>query len=576
MPAPLRDLSVTVGGQGGDGSLTVVTLLARLLGRRSYHLYTARSVGSRIKGGPAAAHLRAAVEPVGCLADEVHLMVAFDADAVTAASGRLAGDAVVVYDSSSGPPPALPAGARLVEVPFGRLAVRDLRRDLFKNSMALGAAGAILGLTEDEITGQLADRFGGGPVLAGNRTAVRHGFEVAEDAGIRGWWGPEPLPAAERVLMSGNEAAALGFTVAGGRFFAGYPITPATDVLEWLEVRLATLGGVAVQAEDELAAVNMAIGASLAGSPAMVATSGPGIALMSEAISHAGAAEVPLVVLDCQRAGPSTGMPTKPEQSDVGMLAFGGNGDYPRIVLAPGGPEDAFHLTGLATRLAERLQGPVLVALDQAVAQDAATTAPFDLDAAPADGHRRLTAADLAGLTEYRRYLITEDGISPRAVVGTPGGVSLTTGNEHDEWGRVSTDPANRRRMIEKRARKVESLRSELPSGRRFGTPGARLGLLGVGMEAGVMAEAARMLSAGGLPVRGLQPRTLWPVPADTLAFVEENDVTCVVEHSHGAQLVALLSAAGAPRSRMRSITRYDGAPFRPVELAALVEEAVG
>jgi 2-oxoglutarate ferredoxin oxidoreductase subunit alpha len=340
---------------------------------------------------------------------------------------------------------------------------------------------------------------------------------------------------------------------------------------------IGAYGGVAIQAEDELAAVNMALGAALTGVRSLVATSGPGISLMQEGIGHAGAAEIPLVIVDAQRSGPSTGMPTKPEQSDIGMLVHGGNGDFPRIVLAPGNPSDAFELAVSATNLAQRIQGPVYLMLDQALSQDSATVPPFDVAGVEIDAGARLTQDQLDAQSEYRRYAITGDGSSPVAVPGMPGGMGLVTGNEHDEWGKVSTDPGNRVAMMDKRARKIETAMDSMPMGRRFGDEAASVGVLGVGMESGVMREAVERLSADGISLAGLQPRTIWPVPEETLAFIASKERVYVVEHNHEGQLAQILASVGETANTLRSILKYDGMPFAPGELAdrIAVEEAM-
>jgi len=572
-----------VAGQGGDGSLTVTTLIGNVLARRGFHLYTSRNVASRIKGGHAAAMVRGSTVPRTGLNDAVDVLMAFDAEAIEKGGPRLDRDGFVVYDTSGGPLPDghLPPGATVLEIPFGRLSVRDLRRELFKNSFAFGVLSRIMSVADDEAAAVLEARFARRPELVEpNLRALREGFGYAEAEGIAEGAGPIRLATVERteprVLISGNHAAALGFLVAGVRFFAGYPITPASEILDFMTRYLPAYDGAAIQAEDELAAVNMALGASLAGVRSVVATSGPGIALMQEGIGHAGAAEIPLVIVDAQRSGPSTGMPTKPEQSDIGMLVHGGNGDFPRIVLAPGDPADAFELAVVAANLAQEIQGPVYLMLDQALSQDSATLAPFPIDEVRIEPGKRLIAEQVAVLDEYRRYALTDDGMSPWVVPGTPGGMNLVTGNEHDEWGRVSTEPANRIAMMDKRARKIDAVRAGLPDGHRFGDEEAAVGVLGVGMEAGVMREAVERLAADGLHLAGLQPRTIWPVPDETLAFLASKERVYVVEHNHEGQLAQILASIGEPVDAMRSILRFDGLPFTPGELAARIREEEG
>ena len=578
----VTDLNAMVAGQGGDGSLTVITLLGNLLGRRGFHLYTARDVASRIKGGHAAALLRGTTVRRNCMGDHIDLFMAFDAEAIERAGHRVAADGIVIFDSSAGDPPDgyLPDSVTIYQVPFARLAVRDLRRDLFKNSFGFGLVTRILNVDDDEASEMLEARFARRPELvAPNLRALRVGFDYADEHGLTPGNGPRHLARTDptdRILISGNHAVGLGFVAAGGRFFAGYPITPATEILEFLQRNLPTYGGVVIQAEDELAAVNMALGAALTGTRAMVATSGPGISLMQEGVSHAGSAEIPLVIVDCQRSGPSTGMPTKPEQSDIGMLVHGGNGDFPRIVLAPGDPDDCFSLSVAATSLARRIQGPVYLMLDQAVAQDSTTVAPFDVAGVTIEPGRVLDASEVAASAEYRRYAVTDDGVSPWAVPGTPQGMNLVTGNERDEWGRVSTNAANRVAMADKRARKIDAVIDDLPSGHRFGNPQAAIGLLGVGMQSGVMREAAERLRDRGVEVAGLQPRTVWPVPDETLRFVADKERVYVVEHNHEAQLTQLIASAGASTDTLMSVLKYDGIPFSPGELVARILDGEG
>lgn len=583
MTTVLSDINTMVAGQGGDGSLTVVTLLGNVLARRGFQLYSTRNVASRIKGGHAAALLRGTIESRTGMGDKVDVFVAFDAEAIETAGSRVAPNGFVVYDSSADPLPDgyLPEGVTVLEIPFGRLAVRDLRRELFKNSLAFGVVSRILTLGDTEASEALKARFAARPELVDkNLQALREGFAFADERGIEKNRGPIQLAKAhsdDRIMISGNHAAAFGFLVAGVRFFAGYPITPATEVLEFMTRHIGAYGGVAIQAEDELAAVNMALGAALTGVRSLVATSGPGISLMQEGIGHAGAAEIPLVIVDAQRSGPSTGMPTKPEQSDIGMLVHGGNGDFPRIVLAPGNPSDAFELAVSATNLAQRIQGPVYLMLDQALSQDSATVPPFDVAGVEIDAGARLTQDQLDAQSEYRRYAITGDGSSPVAVPGMPGGMGLVTGNEHDEWGKVSTDPGNRVAMMDKRARKIETAMDSMPMGRRFGDEAASVGVLGVGMESGVMREAVERLSADGISLAGLQPRTIWPVPEETLAFIASKERVYVVEHNHEGQLAQILASVGETANTLRSILKYDGMPFAPGELAdrIAVEEAM-
>ncbi|MEE8370871.1 MAG: 2-oxoacid:acceptor oxidoreductase subunit alpha [Sphingomonadales bacterium] len=562
------DLTVMVAGQGGDGSLTVIAFLTRALSQRGLYLFRTNNIASRIKGGHAAALLRASARRRGCLGDKLDILVAFDDEAIEKAGPLVADDGVVIYDISRGPLPEgfLPPTAKVIEVPFGRLAVRDLRRDLFKNCFGFGVLARVVGLTDDEALEALNYRFSrlSEENLRPNIQALKNGFRFSDDLGMTVDHGLFRLPRLEkedRIMITGNEATAFGFLAAGGRFYAGYPITPATDIMDWLAKRLPQFGGVAMQAEDELAAINLVIGAALTGAKAMTASSGPGIALMQEGVGHCGSAEIPLVIVDCQRAGPSTGMPTKPEQGDIGLMTQGAPGDFPRIVLCPGTPEECFEYGVLATNLAQVAQCPVYLALD-GLCQSTYTVPAFDLDSVEIDNGKRLDDDGLSKLDEYRRYAITEDGISPWAVPGQPGGMNLVTGNERDEWGLVSTEPANRKAMVDKRARKIESVRHRLPGALEWGDGKSEIGVICVGMVGDLVDEASERLADHGISLRCHRPRTLWPLPEQTVDFVKSCDRVYVVEQNHSGQLAHLIRAAGAPAEGMESILKYDGVPM--------------
>ncbi len=523
---------------------------------------------------------RASVEATGCMGDHIDLLVAFDDEAVENAAPAMAPDGIVVFDASKGPPPGgiLADTIQVFAVPFGRLAVRDLGRDLLKNCLGFGIVSRILGIVDEAAEGSLRQRFKRLPaaVVDTNVDAFRIGLAHADEIGLAEGNSPWTVDQAEReehLMIAGNEALSFGFLAAGGRFYAGYPITPASEILGWLERHLPKYGGIAIQAEDELSAINMATGAALTGARSMAASSGPGFVLMQEGVSQLGSAEIPLVVVDCQRAGPSTGMPTKVEQSDIGTMINGGHGDYPKVVLAPANQRDSFEIGAFATNLAQRIQGPVIIAMDRALSQDSTTVEPFDLEGVFVDHAKRMTREEVQKLEEYKRYLITDDGLSPWAVPGTPGGQNLVTGNERNEWGLVSAEPRNRKRMIEKRSRKIESVRSDLPKGWRWGDAKAPIGILGFGSAGPILERAAIRLADAGTDVQVLRPRTLWPVLDETIDFIRDCERVYVVEYNEAGQLAHLISGAGAPKERMISIRKYDGTPFRAVDIANTILE---
>lgn len=575
----LDDVNIIVAGQGGDGSLTVITMLAGLLRTNGLNVYTERDVLSRIRGGHAAATMRASAKNRYCIGSNINLLVALDDEAVQKNARQLDPKSVVLYDDSGGPVPSvLPNGTKVYSAPFNRIAMRTMRRELYKNSIALGVVGRILGLEDEILRETFISHFKrmGQVILEYNLEALGLGFHLADEMNLHegeGLYKIKHTAPEERLLITGNESIAFGFMVAGGRFFCGYPITPSSEVLETLQKWLPRVGGVARQTEDELAGINMALGAALTGTRAMVATSGPGLSLMQEGVGHSGSGEIPLVIVDCQRSGPSTGMPTKPEQSDLNLMVYGGHGDFPRIVVAPGHPEDCFSLTVEGTNLADKYQCPVFIAMDQALSQNVATVEPFNLDGVSAIPGKRLEQKDLENMEAYKRYQITEDNVSPLAVPGTPGGLSLVTGNEHNEWGLVSTDPINRVKMMNKRMGKLEFAKKELPKARHFGNRKAGIGFIGIGSLFGVILEAMEDLEREGIKTQYLQPRTIWPVLEEIHEYIDTCKRVYVVEFNAQAQLAHIFMHQGADPDKLISVLKYDGVPFKPAELAKRVLE---
>ncbi len=569
---PLRDLAVMIGGQGGDGTLTVSDLLARYFRRRGLYVYSSRNVLSRIRGGHADASVRASERPIAAEKAEIDLLVAFDAEAIRFGQPELDENGLILYDSSSFQSDAPSA----VGFPFATLVGGQIGQPIYKNTAAYGAISVMMGFDPAVTRGVIESRFQrrGAEALEKNLKALEIGRKLAlERPELVGRWSVADGDAHERLLLTGNQAAALGFVVGGGRFFAGYPITPATEIMEYLMRYLPPLHGVVRQAEDELAAINMVLGAAYAGARAMTSTSGPGLSLMTEGIGHAGAAEIPVLVADCQRVGPSTGEPTRHEQSDLAHLANLGHGEFPRVIIAPGTVDDCFHLTVRALNIAERWRLPVILLLDQALCQNSVTTAPFDLGPVRIDRGDRLGAEALAQRARYAYYEVTPSGPSAYAPPGVPGGIAQVTGNEHDEMGHVSVNPVNRAKMMEKRMGKLVKLAPELPEPAIFGPADARIGIIGYGSTFGPIREAQERLRADGRTTRFYQARTLFPVPVDSLrTFLDSVDVAYVVEHNYTGQFARLIREHLPERhAKLRTLLKFDGMSFRAPEIAERV-----
>lgn len=571
----LSDVSVIVGGQGGDGTLTVVDLLGRYFRKRGLYVYTSRNTLSRIRGGHADASVRACRDPRAAIKAKADLLLAFDQEAIDVVRADLDPDALVLYDSTS----FKADYPNSLGFPFATLAGSQLGQPIYKNTAAYGAISVLMGFDDAVVRQVIEERFKrrGAEALEKNLKALEIGRQAASAvaAAVNRWSLPEG-DAHNLILTTGNQAAALGFVVGGGRFFAGYPITPATEIMEYLMRYLPNYHGVVRQGEDELASINMVIGAATTGARAMTSTSGPGLSLMTEGIGHAGTAELGILVADCQRVGPSTGQPTRHEQSDLAHLAHLGHGEFPKFILSPGSAEDCFYLTVDALNLAEKWRLPVILLMDQALCQNAATVPAFDLSKVKVERPSLLTADKVAAQAEYKYYAFSPSGISPFAPVGTPGVTSQITGNEHDEWGHVSVNPTNRHKMMEKRMGKLVQAREDLPRPRYFGRKEARIGLIGYGSTSGPILEAMDLLDADGIATKYLQARTLFPVQQETLGpFFDSVDLAFVVEHNYTGQLARLIREEMPQyHAKLRTILKYDGFSFRAPEIAAPIREA--
>ena len=556
-------VSVAVIGSGGAGAMRAGEILLEVAAMAGFYGLMTRAMGPQIRGGEAAALLRLAPEAIESPPDSIDLLIALDWEnfARFADEIPLTEASLVLADPDQGPVPqavaasgarvaALPAKALARAIPGGRA-----------NMVALGAASHLLGLPGERLTATIAHQLGskGEEALAASRAALERGA-AAELPALAHRLIPRPS-AAPRWQLSGNQATGYGALAAGVRFVAAYPITPATEVLEYLAPALEETGGVLVQAEDELAAINMTIGAGFAGTPALTATSGPGLALMMEALGLAVASETPLVVVDVMRGGPSTGIPTKSEQTDLNIALYGLHGDAPHLVLAPNGIGDCARTTAWAVGLAETLQVPALVLSDQALGQSRAVIAPPP--AAPTPG--RLLAEDLAA---FRRYDVTPSGISPMTMPGSEGGAYVADGLEHTPRGAPSASATDHAAQLAKRARKLAmfDFGADWADAEGAGT----IAILTWGSPTAAAREAAARARADGLAVRVISLRLLAPAqPARLAALLAGVSRVLVVEQSDGAQFHRYLRAFYDLRPMVTVLARPGPLPIRPGEILA-------
>jgi len=574
---PVDRLLLRMGGESGtDNVISAGDVLTLSVARSGYHVHTFRTYPAEIKGGPVMFQLRVGVRPVPSLGDKLDVLVAFNREAWDLQHGDLRHDGVLIYDPAMQDVPEGFKGTAY-GVPLDGLA-RDLNLRKGKNLIGLGALAALFGFDFNELQATVKEKFGTRPEFAeSNRMALLAGFEWVR----KNITGEVPLRLVtphrregSALVMSGNQAIVAAALAAGCRFFAGYPITPASDIMEELAKRLPKMGGAVFQTEDEIAAIGAVVGASIGGVRAMTATSGPGFSLMQEMLGLATMAEVPLVVVDAQRAGPSTGMPTKMEQGDLNIALYGAHGDAPRIVLAPRSVEDCFYQTMHAFNLAETYQMPVIVLSDQSLSHRTETLTMPNPDLVPV-AYRLRPSGDTQ---VYRRYALTENGISPMGVPGFDPTPFTATGLEHDETGEPNYTPAMHTAQMDKRGVKFERVAEllcelESPLGcQACGVPEetAEVGVLAWGSTAGAAREAVEELAAEGYPVAALIPAVINPLPASRIRYFAQNLKAIVVpEVNRSGQFAAWVKAH--TELPLISLNKYGGLPFTPGEIRAKV-----
>ncbi len=577
----VETLLLRLGGESGiDNAISAGDVLTRSAARTGYHVHTFRTYPAEIKGGPVMFQLRVGVQPVPSLGDQLDVLLAFNEQAWDLHQASLRPDGILIYDPGMHDAPEAFKGTAY-GIPLDAMA-RDLNLRKGKNLIALGALAALLGFDFPELQATVKDLYGRKrpQFVESNRMALLAGYQWVRD----NIHGEIPLRLAKpqrtrqsQLVMSGNRAIVAGALTAGCRYFAGYPITPASDILEEMAKRLPDIGGATYQTEDEIAAIGSVVGASIAGVKAMTATSGPGFSLMQEMLGLATMAEVPLVVINSMRAGPSTGMPTKMEQADLNIALYGGHGEAPRIVLAARSVEDCFYQAMQAFYLSETFQMPVILLVDQSLSHRTETLLMPDTQVVPVVERLRPGPEDVE---DYRRYRLTESGISPMGVPGFDPTPYTATGLEHDEFGAPNYTPDMHAAQLDKRGLKFEVVADALcglepPLGCiGYGVPEkeAQVGVLAWGSTAGVVREAVEELASEGQPVTALVPAVINPLPSDRIMeFASNLKAIIVPEVNRTAQFAAWVKAH--TELHLISLNKYGGLPFTPSEIRNRVLE---
>jgi 2-oxoglutarate/2-oxoacid ferredoxin oxidoreductase subunit alpha len=577
-----QTFAIGIGGAAGQGVATPGDIFAKIFSRRGLHLNAYNAYQSIIRGGHTFLTIRSGPEKITNMGDRLDLLIPLNQDAMNRHLGLLTDGAACIYNADTIKPGAAAEGVALCPLPVSKLA--DITRNkVAQNTLAVGAGLSMMGIGFQALEEVLAEQFKkkGEGVVSENVGIARAGYDYAS-ANFKPFAWPLPMTGNRYAVLSGNTAMAMGGAAAGVKFYCAYPMSPSTGVLHWMASHARKANIMVRQVEDEIGVVNMAIGAAHGGVRSMCATSGGGFALMSEGLGMSAMMETPVVVIDCQRAGPSTGVPTKTEQGDLWQMLGAAFGDYPRVLAAPLDIGDCFKIIPEIFNIADRFQCPGLVLCDLLLSEGRLSVDPKDLDFNPViDRGELITTATQASGTDdnggYKRYKITESGISPRAVPGVPGHTHTAATDEHEEDGVLISDeftnPTKRRAMMEKRMRKVVGIEAAVPPPALMGPRDAEITLIGWGSTKGVIEEACEILTEQGISANQLQIRWLVPLHGEAiLEILKDSRHTIIVENNYSGQFARYLRSETSyvPNGYIR---KYDGEPFMPHHIVEAVKE---
>ncbi len=579
------DLVIGMAGSGGDGIVSAGDAMMTAAALEGYHAVLTKSFGPQIRGGESSCRVRLATRPVLSSGGTLDVAVALNWDDFLKFGGELPvdGHTTVVYDSATGvPADRLPLPGvtpwEAIAVPIAEMAKKNAGTEKAKNSVVLGLLAGWLGVGRDSLLAGIRKKFGkkGAEVVQGNERAFAAGMQYAEAHPLRE---PRTLAAAAeemkegKLVVDGNDMCAAAALFAGCEFFGGYPITPSSEIMHFFGREVWKYGGTMIQAEDEIAGIGAVVGASFAGKKAMTATSGPGMSLKTEMLGLASIAELPLVCVNVQRGGPSTGIPTKSEQSDLLQACFSAHGDVVRPVLAPISVADTFGITVEAFNIAEHYQTPVVILSDQEIAQRKETVDPIDPKAFTVVERRRPTQAELE---KYERFKATDSGISPISHPGMRGGNYLASGIEHNERGAPTASGEVHARMNDKRIRKLDPLKHRRDLFLIEGDPHAPLALVSWGSVGGTAREALEIARREGIQAKLLVPKLLFPVAEEVYAdFFRGVQGGLVVEQSHQGQLYRVLRMYVDVPAGMQSLARSGSNPILPASIVVRLQKIV-
>ncbi len=564
-----NDISIVLCGQAGQGIQTVERLLTKILKSDGYNIFATKEYMSRVRGGMNSTMIRISGKPVRAFIDRIDILVPLDKGSIAHLNKRITSQTIILGEKSI-LGDGVQTGNRFFDVPFTKIA-SDIGGKVYSNTVAVGALTGLLGL-KLETTLSLLRRFfseKSDDVVSKNIEAAQKGYEASAhiaqsnsiEINIK-----NHNAVKEHILINGAEAVGLGAIAGGCNFVSSYPMSPSTPVLTFLAQSIRDFGGIAEQAEDEIAAVNMAIGAWYAGARAMVTTSGGGFALMIEGLSLAGMLETPIVIHLAQRPGPATGLPTRTEQADLELVLYAGHGEFPRIIFAPGTLEDGFYLTQKAFTLADKYQIPVFVLTDQYFIDSYYNIETFDTANLNVENHFIETSKD------YRRYELTESGISPRGIPGFGQGLVGLDSDEHDEDGHITEDLDLRTKMVDKRLKKLDSIKQEIIPPRLTGPDNFTNLIICWGSTYNIVCEAAANMDRSDTAV--LYFSHVYPLHNSTAEILKKAQKTIMVENNATAQFARLLKIYTGITVDHR-ILKYNGLAFASDELSEKLDSVL-
>ena len=572
------DYSIKIGGEAGQGIQTIGDTLAKVFSRTGYHVFTHQDYESRIRGGHNFFQIRFSDNPVTASRDKTDILVALDKESIQLHEKELTEHGQIIYDSA-----VLKQkyeNPHFLDVPFIDLAVKHSGNKIMANTVAVGAVLGMLGMKLDILAKIIEDTFEkkGAEIIKGNINAAKVGYNFAREKCLRCNFIVKEAQGKTLMLINGIESIGVGAISSGCRFYSAYPMTPSTGIMNYLAGKEKEYGIIVEQAEDEIAAINMALGASFAGVRAMTGTSGGGFALMVEGLSLAAMTETPIVIALGQRPGPATGLPTRTEQGDLQFALYTAHGEFPRVIFAPGTPEQAFYLTNKAFDIAEKYQMPVIILFDQYFADSQWTFEGFDLSRIKYVDYR-LRGDAFKNLSEYKRHAFTETGVSPLGIPGDSKHLVVTDSDEHDEEGHIIEDAETRIKMVQKRLfKKLSLIQQEIAPPTFYGDSSPEIVIVGWGSTYGVMKEAVDNLSKNKdiamLHFSEIYPFSLPAAPLPYLTLLNEAKLTICIENNATGQFARLLRSETGYEFKYR-INKYDGRPFTVENLIEQITDKI-